>query len=405
MPTGRLSRLIRLLIVLSLGGIAALTTPAVVSVRADDPPEAKDAAGASSKPVKSRKKSPTTRPARWKRDNAAGLPWRTGERPVQVWPPPKDRKPRPYRDPIVLGDWRYESRRASDLSNGVPWELIVTPAGEDGGGWISGGVTPPGAMDVRRFRHAREGAEIKAPTNDGPREDVIPIINLPEAAWRVRMSADLQGVVGIHFHEFVSDDVARILYTVHKVPPDPPEGAPNVEYAGKAGTRIEATLLAPVIWSLDQTIVVRVDNERTPAKDERDKQTAYRIQHEAGHSEVSQAVLLQVPAGPQNWNLQYCEGRRSRFVYYWKRELIGRSWDGYQNGIEKIATLRTSIAIVPPTRWSMLLPIPPSRVTQKHLQMFNDAIVLLGEQFAGVDHEAQERFHAHHGEYDQPVGP
>jgi len=227
------------------------------------------------------------------------------------------------------------------------------------------------------------------------------VIELPEVVWRARMAADLQKVVGIHFHEYLSDDVARILFTLHQVPADPPEGATSVEtHAGKRGTRIEATLLAPVVWHLDQSIVVRVDNQRTPEKDKRDRQTAFRVDHEKGHAEVSQRVLAEVPLGPQTWNLQECDGRRSRLGYFWKQELIGRTWDGYQGGREKIATLRTTIALVPPTRWSALLPIPPERVTQRHIDTLNDQIAMLGAMFVAEDKMAQEEFHSHRGAYD-----
>ena len=48
----------------------------------------------------------------------------------------------------------------------------------------------------------------------------------------------------------------------------------------------------------------------------------------------------------------------------------------------------------------MLLPIPPERVTSKHIQRFNDSIVLIGDSFAATDRLAQERFHAEHGAYE-----
>ncbi|MFQ5430392.1 MAG: hypothetical protein ACE5E1_08795 [Phycisphaerae bacterium] len=235
-------------------------------------------------------------------------------------------------------------------------------------------------------------------TNGRPQKaDTVPVIELPDIVWKQRMSADLQDVVGIHFHELVTDDVARILYTVHKVPPDGPDGgagAPGGVH-GRSGSRIEATLLTPVVWSLDQSIVVRV----TPLRKDL---TAGRISHESAHAEVSQQVLLGVLGGPQDWNPLYRTGRRSHLEYYWKREQIGRSWSGYQRGIGKLLTLRTSLVLVPPTRWSMLLPIPPERVTQKHIEAFNDAIVHLGPRFAAIDRAAQGRFHAGHGAYENP---
>jgi hypothetical protein len=180
--------------------------------------------------------------------------------------------------------------------------------------------------------------------------------------------------------------------------PAPPrrsvEDAANGDsYSPVVGTRIEATLLAPVVYSLDQTVVAR--------EDPLDKQKAIRRgEHELGHAELSQQVLIAVLHGPQDWDPDRCTGRRSQIEYYWKREQIGRSWKGLRGGVGKVAALRTSVVLVPPTRWSMLLPIPPERVTQKHIDQFNEAIVMIGESFASTDRLAQERFHAEHGEYE-----
>ena len=338
------------------------------------------------------------RPPSWKGDNTAGLPWRPGQKPVRLWPPPEGEAPerRQVGSRLVLGEWSYRSERSANALDGVPWVLYVEPADRESNIWRRGDFNQakPEFL-VGSSRAAQDPAEVK-----------LPVIELPEVVWRERMANDLQDVVGIHFHEFVSNDVARILYTIHKVPPDNPDGSPmNGVFDGKSGTRIEATLLTPVIWSLDQSVVVRVDNQRTPDKAERDRQTAYRIEHETGHAAVSQQVLLEVIAGPQTWNPKYCEGRRSRVEYFWKRELIGKSWDGYQRNVGKLATLRTTVALVPPTRWSLLLPIPPERVTQRHLEQFNEQIVLLGPQFINADKAAQEKFHSHHGEFDATGGP
>ena len=53
----------------------------------------------------------------------------------------------------------------------------------------------------------------------------------------------------------------------------------------------------------------------------------------------------------------------------------------------------------------MLVPIPPERVTAKHLQEFNEAIVKVGPTFAATDRAAQKKFHAEHGEYERVAGP
>ena len=322
---------------------------------------------------------------------AAGLDTPIGRRPVQLWPAQTEEDGQTAPQPgtaINVGGWSYRATKARSAEDGVPWQLVVTPIGKNAETWRKGptGKTLPIAIAARK---ADQGSK-KAP-------DTIPIIELPKVVWRQRMRADLQDVVGIHFHEFVSDDYARLLFTIHKVPPDNPDGSPPApgSYKGRPGTRIEATLLAPVVWSLDQAIVVRVDPLRKNL-------TSSRTQHEVGHSKVSQQILPAVLSGPQDWNPRYCTGRRSHVEYYWRREQIGRSWEGYQRHVGKLLTLRTSIVLVPPTRWSIMLPIPPDRITQKHIQDFNDSIVRLSGQLSLADRIAQKRFHAQHGEYENP---
>jgi len=328
-------------------------------------------------------------------DDTAGIKSRPGRKRVELWPPPEKTDDKTTTTSITLGDWTYTVVKSQSAKGGVPWQLIVTPSSENKAGWKKGSAGRPGLVATA----ARAAADpAKTP-------DTIPVIKLPQSVWKARMETDLQQVVGIHFHEYVSDDVARILFTLHKVPPDNPDGTPPAagSYDGQPGTRIEATLLAPVVYSLDQSVVARIDNEWVPDKNKRDALTRSRVEHEMGHAGVSQKVLLSVLRGPQDWNLKYCTGRRSHLEYYGRKERIGRSWDGYQRSVGKLLTLRSSIALVPPTRWSMLLPIPPERVTVKHLQRFNDAIVLLGPTFAATDKQAQDTFHAHHGAVERPA--
>jgi hypothetical protein len=326
-------------------------------------------------------------------DDTAKLKGRGGRRPVNLWPLKEISQSRPEPGPpIEIGDWTYRAGRASVPREGVPWELIVTPSEENAGGWRAGELGQRGVAMPTVARERRKPDE----ATDSP--ESIPLIEMPDVVWKKWMGADLQDVVGIHFHEMVSDDTARILYTLHKVPADGPDGKPLPAESSIPGTRIEATLLAPVTFSLDQSIVVRED----PLKKEL---AAARGEHEAGHADVSQLVFLAVLAGPQDWNPRYCTGRRARVEYFWKREQIGRSWKGYRNGVGKLLTLRTTVALVPPTRWSMLVPIPPERVTSKHLQAFNEAIVKIGPTFAATDRAAQKKFHSEHGEYERVAGP
>ncbi|MBN2560728.1 MAG: hypothetical protein JXQ75_07350 [Phycisphaerae bacterium] len=319
--------------------------------------------------------------------DSAGLKTRTGNRPIRLWPPAEDKPSgEEVGQAIDLGGWTYRAVKSPNPRDGVPWELIVTPSGENAKTWHKG------SEDGRALPAAVIARGVEEPEKD---PESIPVVEIPATVWKQWMEAELRTAVGVHFHEFVTDDVARILYTVHQVPPDGPDGKPPPpgSYHGRSGARVEATLLSPVMFSLDQTVAVRKDPLREAL-------LASRIQHEVGHAKESQEVLLQVMRGPQDWNPEYCTGRRSRVVYYWKREQIGRSWDNYRGGVGKILTLRTSVVLVPPTRWSLLLPIPSERVTQRHLQAFNDAIVMLAPRFAKADREAQDRFHARYGAFE-----
>lgn len=315
--------------------------------------------------------------------NSAGLGTRSGRRPIQLWPPATDVPPRTeLSPPITIGAWTYHAVKASIPRDGVPWELIVTPAGSSASDWKKGETQTP----LPGLSAERSGAE--QPLRDA---SAIPVIEMPDILWKKWMAPDLHDVVGIHYHELVTDDQARILFTLHKVPPDLPDGtAPEAEIYG---TRIEATLLAPVQFDLDQTVIARadpVDKSRAQSRGE----------HELGHAQLSQRVLTSVLGGPQTWDPARCEGRRSRVEYYWRRSQIGRSWSGYRRKSGKILALRTTVVLVPPTRWSMMLPIPPERITQKHIQRFNDSIISIGEQFAEADRLAQEKFHAEHGAFE-----
>ncbi len=321
-------------------------------------------------------------------DDTAGLKTPTGNRTIDLWPVPEGKTTERSDKPIDLGGWAYQATRSNDPRDGVPWKLMVTPSGKNADLWQRG---LPNVRSLVSHSHASKLLVDRVRIEQ--EQDTLPVINVPEILWKQWMSPDLHEVVGIHFHEFITNDVARILYTLHKVPPDKPNSASSdaPDNQGPRGVRIEATLLAPILFSLDQSIVIRVD----PLEKEK---AEGRAEHELGHAGISQEVFLAVLRGPQDWDDSRCIGRRSQLAYYWRIERIGRSWDGYRRGIGKIATLRTSVVLVPPTRWSMMLPIPPERVTQKHLQTFNDNIVRL--PFPRCDREAQRRFHARHGTYE-----
>ncbi len=324
-------------------------------------------------------------------EDTAKLRGDSGRRPVLLWPLDVEPAQPGIKGPLELGGWTYEARRASSPRGGVPWELRVTPGQEMAGAWKAGSVGR--LLPTIVAERNRTGEPTKDP-------DAMPVIEMPDGLWKTWMAADLQDVVGIHFHVFHTDDTARILFTLHKEPPDDADAATprTSEDDPIEGTRIEATLLAPVSFGLDQTLMVR--------DDPLEKQlAASRGQHELSHAEVSQQVMIAVLRGPQDWDPARCTGRRSEIEYFWKREQIGRSWEGYRGGVSKVLALRTTVVLVPPTRWSMLVPLPPERITQKHLEQFNDAVVMVGQQFTAIDRAAQDRFHAEHGAYEASAGP
>lgn len=297
--------------------------------------------------------------------------------------------------------WHYRVQRGA-AAGGVPWELIVTPSGPDAETWRREEMTgvPPLKKGVKVSTGKTRVKDLRTVTEQAtPRErkilniTEIPVIKVPDIVWTGWMAKDLQDVVGIHFHELKAGDPAQILYTLHKVPADGPDGKPPADYKGKKGSRLEATLLEPMRFALDQTVVVREDALK---KDLAQK----RADHEVGHAGVSHDVLLTALAGPEDWDEAAGKGRRARMIYYWKRERIGRNWTGYRDENTKLLTARTHVVVAPPTRWSMLLPIPPAKVTQKHVDQFNAAIVLTTAKYAMMDQAEQARFHAEHGEFE-----
>ena len=327
-----------------------------------------------------------------------------GKRNVDLWPPPEQRDPN--RQPVTRyrkDGWQYEAYRGNPR-DGVPWELVVSPDPENAGDWQLGDPQNglpnyPVLTDAQQIQMRVQARKKKLKPGEQRVPITIPVIKLPEFAWRSRFPLDFTDVVGVHYHEYVSEDFAQILFTIHKVPADGPDGKPPANFEGKAGTRLEATLMVPVLWHLDQTIVVRDDNMQIPNDTQREPVTQSRIDHEWGHADVSRQVFVRGLQGQLDWNPERCSGRRMRMAYYWKREIIGRTWKGYQGGKDKLRTLRTTIALVPPTRWSKLLPIPPERITQRHIDTFNEEIVEVGPILSATDKKAQDDFHAHHGSF------
>jgi len=275
-------------------------------------------------------------------------------------------------DPVVkLGTWEYTVAKNPSPGDSVPWILRARPTGHDALAYLA-----PGA-----FSPDRQVAS-------------IPLVKIPPQVWRAWFDPSMQDVVGIHFHEFVTDDLARVLITIHKVPADAPNGSPTTPIA----TRLEATLLTPLTFSVDQTIVVRGHPRDLAAVDER-------IAHERGHGQVTLKILLDTLAGPQTWDPENGTGRRSTLEWLWKTGPVYRKWDTYRAGRYDLKTLRTSITLVPPTRWSKLIPVPPDKLDPREIEKFNNEIVHLDGRFNLLDGKAQSDFHAGHGSFQQATLP
>lgn len=307
--------------------------------------------------------------------DTAGLGGRPLQVPVNLAPTESDERGLMNRAlpgrTVRLGDWEYTARRNPQPQDSVPWILTARPIGHDADSWRSQATFAPKLLIA--------GA---------------PVIKVPEQVWPSWFPPDMSDVVGIHYHEFVTNDLARVLMTIHKVPSDPAGG----ESASRRGTRLEATLLTPLTFSVDQALVVRAARRNEAAVIER-------IAHERGHAEISLPVLIETLAGPQDWDPDTLTGRRSTLEWYWRSGKVFRRWDTYRGGQHDLATVRTSITLVPPTRWSKLLPIPPERLDPGEIERFNREVVHLAERFFKLDRHAQERFHAGHGAFQQATRP
>lgn len=318
--------------------------------------------------------------------NTAGLEDKIGHRRVDLVPTTQPVNGARPPMSVDLSGWTYRAVKSPNPRDGVPWELVATPTEKIPEGWQRG----RGGEGANLALNAGRGDLI---VQRGAINSPIPIVEVPEVLWKQWFPTNMQDVVGVHFHEVVTSDVARVLFTLHKIPPDEPGTPATSKPAEARGTRIEATLLTPVAFCLDQSIVVRQDAKKKEA-------SVRRGQHELGHAGVSQQVFFATLAGPQDWDPKYMTGRRSRIEYYWKRERLGRNWDEFRTGKGELAGTRTIVVLVPPTRWSLMLPIPPERVTQKQIDEFNDAIVGASRVFNTLDAAAQEKFHATHGAYE-----
>src|SRR5262249_28544228 len=212
--------------------------------------------------------------------DSAGLGGRPVRIPINLGPTTRPRAESERRnDPVVrLGLWEYTASRNPNPRDSVPWLLHAHPIGPDAGSY-----RPEGSLSPQ--------AQIQS----------VPIVKLPPILWKTWFDRTMQDVVGIHYHEFVTDDFTRVLITIHKLPADSTDGKP-ADLPQPQGTRLEATLLTPLTFSVDQAIVVRADRRNEAAVNDR-------VEYERGHGEQSLIVLLDTLAGPQTWDAAANTGR------------------------------------------------------------------------------------------------
>lgn len=317
-------------------------------------------------------------PKQRKGQDTAGLGGRTGQWPVDLKPDSPQAQQRVQRfgrieREVELGGWAYRAERNPQPADSVPWRLHARPIGEN----------------ERTWRPASSWALVERTT-------AIPVIRVPPVLWDKWVDPTMRDVVGIHFHELTTRDLARVLITVHEVSTsaDRSDDAwANRSVVPRRATRLEATLMTPVTFRLEQSIAILADpKDEATAKDRED--------HERGHGAKSLEAMLTVLAGPQTWSPQRSTGRRSTLAWYWKSEKLGRRWEAFREGQGELLTLRTSIALVPPTRWSKLLPKPPEALEPEDIRTFNEELVHLDAAFVVADRQIQEAFHAEHGAYE-----
>lgn len=263
------------------------------------------------------------------------------------------------------GRWYVRIRRAPNPGNGVPWE-------------------------IRYENHPEAEIQDLPAAQFDPAEHVlrIPVLPVPNDLWDDWFAEKLQDVAGIHYPRMERRNRSRLLLTVH---PEP------TSTADESASRIEATLLVPITWSIDQAIVVR----RTARRPEIDA----RIRHERAHAVSTVMDLVESIVGPQTWDDDEASGRRSEVVWLWRYETITRTVDWYRDGKKKLRMLRTYVTVVPPSRWTLRLAKSPSEITPEEMRAFNVDILNVGARYAVRRDEQRDEVHKKLGAYAAPELP
>ena len=263
------------------------------------------------------------------------------------------------------GRWYVRIRRAPNGGNGVPWE-------------------------IRYENHPESEIQDLPAAQFDPDEHVlrIPVLPVPNGLWDNWFAEKLQDVAGIHYPRMERRNPSRLLLTVH---PEP------TSTADESASRIEATLLVPITWSIDQAIIVR----RTAHRPEVDA----RLHHERAHAVSTVMDLVESIVGPQTWDNDEASGRRSGIKWLWRYEMVTGTVDWYRDGKKKLRMLRTYVTVVPPSRWSMRLAKSRSEITPEEMRAFNVDILNVGARYARRREAQRDEVHKKLGVYAAPELP
>jgi hypothetical protein len=261
---------------------------------------------------------------------------------------------------LRVGRWLV---RAEPGDAQVPWRLIYEPSPETA--YLD---EPAEQFDPQR--HVEQ----------------VPVIRIPEHLWPRWMTGRAAGAAGVHYQELTLAGPVRILYTLHPQEDLQGQSAGPISH----GTRVEATLLAPIELWVDETIVVQTDVRPDVVQS--------RVAHEQGHAASTIACLiaaLRGAAGEEDRNQWQCE-----LVWRYRHEKVARPWEGHLGGDGKLLTLRTYVTLIPPTHWTVTVPQPPDQIDQEFILAVNKKITSIQRRFEQITLQARQEFHRKHGQYE-----
>jgi len=267
------------------------------------------------------------------------------------------------------GRWTVKIKPVYQCADSVPWEIIYEP-------------------------------DVEAEIQDFPAEQFdshehtlrVPVLKIPDDLWDEWFDETLQDVAGIHLPYMGRMDLSHILFTSHHQPAVA-DGAGATEPA----SRIEATLLVPITWMIDQVIIVRKTSRRGDVQN--------RIEHERAHATTAVTDLVEAITGPQTWEPATGTGRRSNLVWWWRYEKTYRTWGRYREGKHKVAVLRTYVTVLPPTRWSQQFPKPKGDITPADALGLNRGITRVTARYNALRASHQREVHKTLGDYERRGAP